>query len=70
VLGPALGISGALTVYFGVGTVQLLVETVSGAAQGDNLPRAFYWVAMPAYTVWGVGLGAAAAAYYRATEPS
>jgi hypothetical protein len=36
----------------------------------DALPLAFFLVAMPAYLVWGLGLGAAAFGYYQATRPS
>ena len=71
VLGPALGIAVGMTAYFGVGTVQLAVETLTGTwEQGaGSLPLWFFWVAMPAYLVWGLGLGAAALAYRRATRP-
>lgn len=69
-LGPAFGIAGGLTAYFGVGTVQLAVETLSGTwDRAAALPLAFFWVAMPAYLVWGLGLGAAALAYYQLTRP-
>jgi hypothetical protein len=71
VLGPALGIAVGMTAYFGVGTVQLAVQTLTGTwEQGaGSLPLWFFWVAMPAYLVWGLGLGAAALAYRRATRP-
>jgi hypothetical protein len=71
-LGPAFGIAGGLTVYFGVGTVQLAAETLSGTWDrgAGSLPLAFFWVAMPAYLVWGLGLGAAALGYYQVTRPS
>jgi hypothetical protein len=70
-LGPALVIAGGLTVYFGVGIVTLAAETLSGTwdRSGSPLPLAFFWVAMPAYLVWGLGLGADALAYYRVTRP-
>lgn len=29
----------------------------------------FFWVAMPAYLAWGLGLGTAALAYRAATRP-
>lgn len=68
---PALGIAVGLTIYFGVGTVQLAVETLSGTwdRSANSLPLAFFWVAMPAYLIWGLGLGAAALAYRQATRP-
>lgn len=70
-LGPAFGIGGALTVYFGVSIVAFAVATLTGSWDGSvtPLPPAFFWVAMPAYLVWGVGLGAAAIAYNRVTSP-
>ena len=72
VLGPALGISAGLTAYFGVGTVQLAIETLNGTwkRNAGGLPLWFFWVAMPAYLVWGLGLGAAALDYRRSTRPT
>jgi hypothetical protein len=71
VLGPALGLAVGMTAYFGVAAVQLAVETMTGTwEQGaGSLPLWFFWVAIPAYLVWGLGLGAAAQAYRRATRP-
>jgi hypothetical protein len=70
-LGPAVAIAGGLTIYFGIGTVQLAVETLTGTwdSGGSSLPLAFFWVAMPAYLVWGLGLGATALAYRQITRP-
>ena len=70
-LGPASGIAGGLTVYFGVATVKLAAETLSGTwgPSAGSLPLAFFWVAIPAYLVWGIGLGAAALAYHQVTRP-
>lgn len=72
-LGPAFGIAGALTAYFGATLVMLAAGTLSGTwdqSAGDlSLPLWFFWVAVPAYWVWGLGLGAAALAYYRVTRP-
>ena len=42
---------------------------VTSAAPAGPLPLAFYWVAVPAYVVWGLGLGAGALAFDRATRP-
>ena len=36
---------------------------------GVRLPLAFFWVAMPAYLTWGVGLVVAAVAYSRMSRP-
>jgi hypothetical protein len=71
VLGPALGIAAGLTAYFGMGTAQLAVGTLTGTWQqgAGSIPLWFFWVAMPAYLAWGLGLGAAALAYRRATRP-
>lgn len=71
VLGPALGRGVGMTAYFGVSLVRLAVQTVTGTwEQGAGSdPAWFYWVAIPAYLAWGLGLGAAALAYRRATRP-
>jgi len=71
-LGPAFAIGGALTVYFSVSIVAFAVATLTGTWErsATPLPLAFFWVAMPAYLVWGLGLGAAAIAYYRVTRPT
>jgi hypothetical protein len=71
VLGPALVIAIGLTAYFGMGTLQLAAATVTGTwvQVGEPLPLWFFWVAMPAYLIWGLGLGAAALAYREATRP-
>ena len=64
-------IAGGLTVYFGVATVKLAAETLSGTwgPRAGSLPLGFFWVAIPAYLVWGIGLGAAALAYHQVTRP-
>jgi hypothetical protein len=70
-LAPGFGLAGALTVYFGFTLAVIGVETVTGSweAGPDALPLAFFWVAVPAYLAWGVGLGVAAFGYHRATRP-
>jgi hypothetical protein len=62
VLGPALGLGVGMTAYFGLAMVQLAVETVTGTWEqhAESYPLWFFWVAIPAYLVWGLGLGAAA----------
>lgn len=69
-LGPAFGIGGALTAYFGATIVLLAVATFTATWNpgADSLPIAFFWVAVPAYFAWGLGLGAAAIAYYQVTR--
>ncbi|AVT37085.1 hypothetical protein C6W10_12130 [Plantactinospora sp. BB1] len=69
-LGPGFGLGLLLVVYFGVGTGQLAVETVTGSWDpGDGTyPLWFFWVSMPAYLLWGLGLTVAALAYSRQTR--
>lgn len=70
-LGPAFAIGGGMTAYFGVSIVQLAAETLSGTWDpGDgSLPLGFFWVAVPAYLAWGVGLVVAAIGYFQVTRP-
>jgi hypothetical protein len=70
-LGPGFVIGVALTVYFGVTLVKVAVDTLSGTWDPgpSPLPLAFFWVAVPGYWVWGLGLVAAAVSYYRITRP-
>ncbi|GAA2103968.1 hypothetical protein GCM10009759_39840 [Kitasatospora saccharophila] len=67
-LGPAAAVSVGLLVYFGVGIGQLVGETVHPVEHPGALPLSFLWVAMPAYWLWGLGLGLAALAHHRATR--
>jgi len=71
-LGPAFVISGLMTVYFGLTLVKVAIDTLSGAWRQTlaPLPLAFCWVAVPAYWIWGIGLGVAAIAYYSVTPPT
>jgi hypothetical protein len=67
-LGPAFAISGLMTIYFGITLVKLASDALTGSSSqgpGPALPSAFFWVAVPAYLIWGVGLGIAAIAYFR-----
>jgi hypothetical protein len=70
-LGPGAGIGGLMTAYFGFTIVKIAAETLTGTWDpgADPLPLAFFWVAVPAYLVWGLGLGAAALGYYQTTRP-
>ncbi|MFI7649477.1 hypothetical protein ACIBTZ_25855 [Micromonospora sp. NPDC049460] len=67
---PAALFSVGLVCYFGVGLAQLTVETVTGTFDpGDGrYPLAFFWVAEPAYWLWGWGLGVAAVGYHLRTR--
>ena len=71
VAGPAFGIGGAMTGYFGFTLVMLAVATLTGTTGrlAASFPLAFFWVAVPAYFTWGVGLVVAAVGYYRVTRP-
>lgn len=71
VLGPAFAIAGGMTAYFGFSLVTFAAATLNGSSAqfAGSLPLAFFWVALPAYLVWGLGLGVAAIAYYRVTRP-
>ena len=71
VLGPGFFIGGAMTAYFGFTLLMLVLATLSGTPERvtGSFSVAFFWVAVPAYFVWGVGLAAAAIAYYRTTRP-
>lgn len=66
---PGYAIGGGITAYFGVGSLQLLVETLSGEDIAfGQLPAAFFWVAVPAYVVWGAGLLLATVGYDLSTR--
>ncbi|WP_146228111.1 hypothetical protein [Micromonospora sp. S4605] len=67
---PAAVFAVGLVGYFGIGLAQLTAETVTGTFDpGDGrYPLAFFWVAEPAYWVWGWGLGVAAVDYHRRTR--
>ncbi|MFC4145722.1 hypothetical protein ACFO0M_05610 [Micromonospora mangrovi] len=67
---PAALFSVGLVGYFGVGIAQLTVETVTGTFDpGDGrYPLWFFWVAEPAYWVWGWGLGVAALDHHLRTR--
>lgn len=47
---------------------------IAAAVQGEpvygdiGLPDAFFWVAVPAYLVWGAGLAVATCGYYLCTR--
>ncbi|WP_052809456.1 hypothetical protein [Streptomonospora alba] len=73
VLGPAMGVSGGLLAYFGSTLVTMVYERLNGrrafaSEQGLDLPEAFFWVAIPAYVLWGLGLAVAAYSHYHRTR--
>lgn len=67
---PGLTIGAGMTAYFGVGLIQMVVAALRGEpVYGDvGLPDSFFWVAVPAYVVWGAGLLVAARGYQLATR--
>jgi hypothetical protein len=67
---PGAGLGAGITAYFGVGLLQMIVAALRGKpVYGDvGLPDTFFWVAVPAYLVWGVGLSIAAYGYHLRTR--
>lgn len=67
---PGAGLGAGITAYFGVLLIQMIADAVQGRATfgGIELPESFFWVAVPAYLVWGVGLALAAAGYHLRTR--
>ncbi len=70
VLAPALGLGVGMTAYFGVTLLMILGQTLAGTRpETGSLPLWFFWIAVPAYLVWGLGLAIGGLAYGRATRP-
>ena len=71
VLGPGLALGVGMTAYFGVTLFKTTADTLTGTWQSSagSEPLWFFWIAVPAYFVWGLGMGVAALAYGRATRP-
>ena len=67
---PGFGLGAGITAYFGVGLLQMIGNVIQGKPAYDDigLPEAFFWVAVPAYLFWGVGLTLAAYGYHRRTR--
>jgi len=57
--------------YFGITLMKIAADTLSGAWHKSfgPFPLWFFWVAVPAYWIWGLGMGTAAVPYYRVTRP-
>ncbi|WP_460649078.1 hypothetical protein [Kribbella endophytica] len=67
---PGGGLGAGITAYFGVGLLQMFAAVLQHEPIfGDiDLPEAFFWVAVPAYVLWGAGLLAATYGYYLRTR--
>lgn len=73
VLLPGIAVSAMIVVYFGAMLAQMVAEHLQGRNPfppdgGMNLPEAFFWVAVPAYFVWGAALAVATLSYHRRTR--
>lgn len=70
-LGPAIVIGPLMTVYFAFTLEVIASITISGTTHQNfgHFPAAFFWVAVPAYLLWGIGLTAAAISYLQFTRP-
>lgn len=67
---PGFVIGAGMSAYFDVGLIQMIVAVAQGEPIFDDiaLPDSFFWVAVPAYAVWGAGLLAATRGYQFATR--
>ncbi|TDU90453.1 hypothetical protein EV138_4044 [Kribbella voronezhensis] len=67
---PGAALGAGITAYFGVGLIQMITEALQGERvfDGIDLPAAFFWVAVPCYLVWGLGLTTATYGYYARTR--
>ena len=75
VLGPGMGVSAGIVVYFGMMLAMMVVERLQGRnpfppSGGLELPEIFFWFAVPAYFVWGCGMAVAAGVYFLRTRPT
>jgi hypothetical protein len=67
---PGAALGAGITAYFGVGLLQMVGNVLQGKpAYGDvGIPEPFFWVAVPAYLVWGIGLALATYGFYLRTR--
>jgi hypothetical protein len=67
---PGFVIGAGMSAYFDVGLIQMVVAVAQGEPifSDIGLPDSFFWVAVPAYVVWGAGLTVAARGYQFATR--
>ncbi|RJL27111.1 hypothetical protein [Bailinhaonella thermotolerans] len=73
VLWPGAAVAAGLDVYFGLMFATMVYERLNGRnpfppGGGLDLPEPFFWVSVPAYLAWGVGLTLAAVSYARLTR--
>ena len=71
--GSVLGVT--MAAYFGTMTVMMVLDRLAGrnpfpSSPGMDLPEAFFWVSVPAYLVWGIGLVIGTLSYARVTAPA
>ncbi|WP_147918121.1 hypothetical protein [Ruania zhangjianzhongii] len=70
ICGAVLGVT--MVAYFGMMTVMMVLDRLAGRnpfppSPGMDLPEAFFWVSVPAYLVWGIGLVITTLSYARVT---
>ncbi|MDA2809159.1 hypothetical protein O4J56_00775 [Nocardiopsis sp. RSe5-2] len=68
VLVPGVFASAGMLCYFLMGLAALVTEGAD-AWGALGYPVWFFWAAIPAYVVWGLGLGVAAVSYHRTGRP-
>lgn len=67
---PGYGLGTGISVYFGIGLIQMILDVIVGKPVygAGELPAAFFFVAVPAYLLWGLGLLGATTGYYLRTR--
>ncbi|MFG1621946.1 hypothetical protein [Kribbella sp. NPDC049227] len=67
---PGGGLGIGISAYFGVGLIQMTVAALQGKpVYADiGIPTSFFWVAVPAYLLWGLGLAVATYGYAQRTR--
>ncbi len=73
VLAPAAAIAAGMNVYFDLMLALMVWDRLHGRnpfppSGGLDLPESFFWVSVPAYAVWAIGLAVATVGYYRVTR--